>query len=89
MLLLKMSKGDEMKISLHLEKDGQEMEEIIQKKELMVLEGHLDYIHHLHPSDQLSNSQRDFLHAQWKQFKNWWTSWDGNPKNMKEKTEEN
>ena len=62
---------------------------VLYYKELMVLEGHLDYIHHLHPSDQLSNSQRDYLHAQWKQFKNWWTSWDGNPKNMKEKTEGN
>lgn len=62
---------------------------VLYYKELMVLEGYGEFTHQLHSSDQLSSSQREYLHGQWKQFKNWWTSWDGNPKNMKEKTEEN
>jgi len=61
---------------------------VLYYKELMVLEGHPEFVHQIHSSDQLSPSQREFLHAQWKQFKNWWTSWHGNPKNVKEKTEE-
>ena len=62
---------------------------VLYYKELMVLEGHREFSHQIHTSDQLSNSQREYLHAQWKQFKNWWYDWDGNPKNIKEKTEEN
>ena len=61
---------------------------VLYYKELMVLEGHPEFAHQIHTSDQLSPSQREFLHAQWKQFKNWWASWEGNPKNVKEKTEE-
>ena len=59
---------------------------VLYYKELMVLEGHAEFTHQLHSSDRLSDSQREYLHAQWKQFKNWWVSWDGNPKNVKEKT---
>ena len=62
---------------------------VLYYKELMVLEGHAEFTHQLHPSDRLSDSQREYLHAQWKQFKNWWASWEGNPNNVKEKTEEN
>ena len=61
---------------------------VLYYKELMVLEGHAEFTHQLHPSDRLSDSQHEYLHAQWKQFKNWWASWDGNPKNVKEKTED-
>ena len=62
---------------------------VLYYKELMVLEGYGEFTHQVHSYDQLSDSQREYLHAQWKQFKNWWESWDGNPKNVKEKTEEN
>ncbi len=50
---------------------------VLYYKELMVLEGHPEYSHHLHPSDQLSDSQKRFLHAQWKQFRTWWEQWEG------------
>lgn len=50
---------------------------VLYYKELMVLEGHDAYRHQLYASDQLSASQRNFLHTQWKQFRAWWTAWDG------------
>ena len=50
---------------------------VLYYKELMVLEGHCEYQHHIHRSDQLSASQREFLHVQWKQFRNWWQNWEG------------
>jgi len=59
---------------------------VLYYKELMVLEGHSEFTHQLHSSDQLSDSQREFLQVQWKLFKKWWESWDGNPNNVKEKT---
>jgi len=49
----------------------------------------LEFSHQIHSSDRLSESQREYLHTQWRQFKSWWTSWEGNPKNIMEKTEEN
>ncbi len=49
---------------------------VLYYKELMVLEGHPEYSHHIHPSDQLSASQRGYLHAQWKQFRTWWDHWE-------------
>jgi len=52
---------------------------VLYYKELMVLEGHAEYTHHIHPTDQLSASQRQFLHAQWKQFRAWWDQWEGKP----------
>ena len=61
---------------------------VLYYKELMVLEGYLEFSHQIHSSDRLSESQREYLHTQWRQFKSWWTSWEGNPKNVKEKTEE-
>ena len=62
---------------------------VLYYKQLMVLEGHPEYEHHIHSSDALSASQREFLRSQWEQFRNWWTGWNGNPKNVKEKTGEN
>ncbi|MDB4358772.1 dihydrodipicolinate synthase family protein [Verrucomicrobiales bacterium] len=50
---------------------------VLYYKELMVLEGHAEYTHHIHPTDQLSASQREHLHAQWKQFRTWWGQWEG------------
>lgn len=50
---------------------------VLHYKELMVLEGHPEYRHQIYPSDQLSASQRQFLHAQWQQFRDWWSQWDG------------
>ena len=52
---------------------------VLYYKELMVLEGHREYEHHIHSSDALSASQREFLRSQWEQFRNWWKSWDGKP----------
>ena len=60
---------------------------VLYYKQLMVLEGHPEYEHHIHSSDALSASQREFLRSQWEQFRNWWTGWNGNPKNVKEKTQ--
>lgn len=50
---------------------------VLYYKELMVLEGHSEYAHHIHPTDRLSESQRGFLHAQWRQFRTWWDRWEG------------
>ncbi len=48
---------------------------VLYYKELMVLEGHPAYQHQLNATDQLSLSQRAFLHQQWSQFKTWWNEW--------------
>ena len=50
---------------------------VLYYKELMVLEGNPEYALQLNESDQLSPSQRAFLHDQWKQFREWWASWPG------------
>ncbi len=50
---------------------------VLYYKELMVLEGNPEYAHHFNPTDQLSASQREFLHAQWKLFRAWWSQWEG------------
>ena len=52
---------------------------VLYYKQLMVLEGHPEYEHHIHSSDALSASQREFLRSQWEQFRNWWTGWNGKP----------
>ena len=52
---------------------------VLYYKQLMVLEGHSEYGHHIHSSDALSASQREFLQSQWEQFRNWWDSWHGKP----------
>lgn len=50
---------------------------VLYYRELMVLEGHAEFANEIHESDKLSASQRGFLHAQWKQFRSWWDSWEG------------
>lgn len=50
---------------------------VLYYRELMVLEGHAEFANEIHESDKLSGSQRGFLHAQWKQFRSWWGSWEG------------
>lgn len=50
---------------------------VLYYKELMVLEGHSEYKFQLNPEDQLSSSQKEFLHLHWKQFMNWWNQWPG------------
>jgi 4-hydroxy-tetrahydrodipicolinate synthase len=52
---------------------------VLYYKQLMVLEGHSEYGYHIHSSDALSASQREFLQSQWKQFRSWWNHWDGKP----------
>lgn len=50
---------------------------VLYYKQLMVLEGHSAYEHQLNPTDQLSPSQRAYLHQQWSLFKAWWNQWPG------------
>ncbi|MFO0818357.1 MAG: dihydrodipicolinate synthase family protein [Pirellulales bacterium] len=50
---------------------------VLYYKELMVLEGHHEFRLHFNESDRLSDSQREYLHSQWKQFKRWWSQWPG------------
>jgi len=50
---------------------------VLYYKELMVLEGNPEYARHFLPSDALSPSQRGFIHAQWRLFREWWSGWDG------------
>ncbi len=50
---------------------------VLYYKELMVLEGHPEYGRNLYPEDRLSESQRGFLHAQWRLFRDWWEGWEG------------
>lgn len=50
---------------------------VLYYKELMVLEGHDAYRHQLYASDKLSPSQKQYLHTQWKLFRDWWAGWEG------------
>ncbi|MFT5109028.1 MAG: dihydrodipicolinate synthase/N-acetylneuraminate lyase [Pseudoalteromonas tetraodonis] len=50
---------------------------VLYYKELMVLEGNDAYQHQIYSDDQLSASQRQFLHNQWNLFRQWWSAWDG------------
>lgn len=50
---------------------------VLYYKYLMVLEGHPAYERHLHDSDMLSDSQREYLHSQWRLFRRWWNQWPG------------
>jgi dihydrodipicolinate synthase/N-acetylneuraminate lyase len=50
---------------------------VLYYKHLMVLEGHAAYARQLNPTDALSDSQRAFLEAQWRQFRTWWNAWPG------------
>jgi len=50
---------------------------VLYYKYLMVLEGNPEYEHHFNPTDRLSDSQREFIHAQWTLFRKWWAAWPG------------
>lgn len=50
---------------------------VLYYKQLMVLEGHDEYRYHFNEEDQLSASQNEFLHQQWKLFREWWSNWPG------------
>jgi len=51
---------------------------VLYYKELMVFEGIENICRfQLNPSDQLSPSQRQYLHTQWHLFKKWWKNWSG------------
>jgi 4-hydroxy-tetrahydrodipicolinate synthase len=50
---------------------------VLYYKALMVLEGHREYELHFNEADRLSDSQREFLHSHWRQFKRWWSEWPG------------
>ena len=50
---------------------------VLYYKQLMVLEGHAAYAHQLNSADALTDSQRAFLEAQWRQFRTWWNAWPG------------
>lgn len=46
-------------------------------KELMILTGHSANRHQIYRDDQLSPSQRQFLHSQEQLFRNGWANWNG------------
>jgi 4-hydroxy-tetrahydrodipicolinate synthase len=50
---------------------------VLYYKALMVLEGHTEYEHQIGSSDRLSDSQLNFLKAQWGLFRAWWSNWEG------------
>jgi 4-hydroxy-tetrahydrodipicolinate synthase len=50
---------------------------VLYYKHLMVLEGNPEYAHQINPGDQLSASQKAQLEDQWRQFRQWWSSWPG------------
>ncbi|MDB4274463.1 MAG: dihydrodipicolinate synthase family protein [Akkermansiaceae bacterium] len=50
---------------------------VLYYKALMVLEGHSAYEHQIYADDKLSTSQKQFLHSQWRLFRDWWAAWDG------------
>lgn len=50
---------------------------VLYYKHLMVLAGNSEYEHHFNPTDRLSDSQKAFVEAQWKQFRAWWNNWSG------------
>ena len=50
---------------------------VLYYKHLLVLNGETEYELHFNESDALSASQRDYLHAQWRLFREWWANWQG------------
>lgn len=46
-------------------------------KELMILEGHSASRHQIYRDDQLSPSQRQFLHSKEQLLRNCWANWNG------------
>ncbi len=49
---------------------------VLYYKHLMVLEGNPEYEHQLNSTDRLSPTQRAFIDAQWKQFRDWYAHWN-------------
>jgi len=50
---------------------------VLYYKQLMVLEGHTEYQYQISSADRLSDSQLNFLKAQWALFRSWWSKWEG------------
>ena len=50
---------------------------VLYYKQLMVLEGHVEFEHNFNPTDRLSPSQSEYLRQQWSLFKAWWATWPG------------
>ena len=50
---------------------------VLYYKRLMVLEGHSEYAYSTDSADTLSDSQREYLHRQWRLFRSWWDTWPG------------
>ena len=50
---------------------------VLYYKHLMVLEGSPEYALHFNASDALTASQKNYLEAQWKLFREWWADWKG------------
>lgn len=48
---------------------------VLYYKHLMVLAGHPEYALHFNKDDALSDSQRNFVEAQWTRFKAWYAAW--------------
>ena len=48
---------------------------VLYYKYLMVLEGHDEYRLHINPTDALSDSQKNYLTAQHRLFKDWYKAW--------------
>lgn len=48
---------------------------VLYYKYLMVLAGHPQYALHFNPSDALSDSQRNYVEAQWRLFNAWYAQW--------------
>lgn len=48
---------------------------VLYYKYLMVLAGHPEYESHINATDALSESQRNYAHAQWKRFRAWYAAW--------------
>lgn len=55
--------------------DGPDL--VVYYKHLMVLEGSPEYAPQINPTDALSTSQRAYLEAQWRLFRDWWSHWPG------------
>lgn len=50
---------------------------VLYYKYLLVLNGEPEYELHFNETDRLSPSQKGFVESQYRQFKNWWSSWPG------------
>ncbi len=62
---------------LELSKFDEGPDLVLYYKRLMVLEGNPEYAHHINKSDLLSSSQQNFLEAEWRKFREWWSNWRG------------